>query len=111
MQERASTMFCSVCNSSSDGSPEAACRVLAGSVADRVGDSPQTKAHLGEKQRLQTEGKGAPWKFAKANLWRPASHGEKTSKQQGSSTYLGKGPFLTKLFCRLSSTLSFGGRH
>ena len=72
-------MFCSVCNSSSQGSPEAR-RVLPSianrvgdQVADRVGgDHPQTKAHLGEKQKLQTEGVGAPWKFAKADLWRLA---------------------------------------
>ena len=68
-------MFSSVGDSSSKGSPEAR-RVLA-SVADSVGDPvygdrPQTKAHLGEKQKLQTEGKGAPWKFAKADLWRLA---------------------------------------
>ena len=77
--QNASTMFCSVCNSSSQGSPEAR-RVLPSianrvgdQVADRVGgDRPQTKAHLGEKQKLQTEGKGAPWKFAKADLWRLA---------------------------------------
>ena len=83
-------MFSSVGNSSSKGSPEAR-RVLA-SVADSVGDPvygdlgdpvygnrPQTKAHLGEKQRLHTEAKGAPWKFAKAGLWRLARQREKTS--------------------------------
>ena len=107
MQERASTMFCSVCNSSRDGSPEAACRVLAGSIADRVGDSPQTKAHLGEKQRLQTEGKGAPWKFAKADLWRPASHCEKNKQAAGLIYLSGKGSLFNKAFLLLVFYIEF----
>ena len=118
--QNASTMFCPVCNSSRQGSPEAR-RVLPSianrvgdQVADRVGgDHPQTKAHLGEKQKLQTEGKGAPWKFAKADLWRLARQSLK--KKQAILTDRLAGPIhlsgkvFDKVFLFTSATLSFGG--
>ena len=108
-------MFCSVCKSCSDGNSEAGRDPAR--VEDRVGDeSPQTKAHPGEEQRLQTEAKGAPASLRKRASGSPPANGEKNKHifrdmPTGPMTHPSwkVTPFSQCFFVLTSATLSFGG--